>query len=976
MGEWSAPALPAGWTISGQPPFVARHDEVAALESAWADVLAGAGRVVLVSGEPGSGKSRLVAEVCTKLHAAGATVLFGACALEFGAPFEPFVDPLRALVAADRSESDATGRGETDATSRVETDATSRSESFELLDRVLTRSIHDAEARVAGPDRMFDAVLDVLQSATAARPIVLVLDDLHWAGPAAVRLLVRVVVGMQAHRLLLVGTFRNAPPDRSGVLVDAVASLNRLSGVERIELAPFTTEEITEYVMANAGLTPSGARDSAEALSELTGGNAFLLREMWRRVVEAERRDGARIIELPDSVGDLVRSRLATLEPAQRVVLELAAVLGQEVEVNELVALDEASADHTLGAMDAAVRAGLIESPREPGDRYRFPHAIARQAVIDAMSSGDLLRTHAHIAQTLEADFPTTPELIQRLAHHYSAARALGFGDRAITYLIRAAELSEHRYASEDAGRMLQQAAAISSDAGERGELLLRAAADWDLAADTARARLLYEEVAETGDARQRLRAAMGYEDASWRPGLLGHRARDLLSAGLASVPEDPADPLYVEALGSFARATAFTGSVDEAERIGDRAVELARALDHPMTLASVLRSTSTLTLRPRGIAKRQARSRELLELTRSTDNEWMAAATLHIFANSYLLGERADLEASAVALTEMSRKWGGHWNYWVACLRFGRALIAGRLDDAAVAYRQAQRDEIAFRGDATPGANAVQEYMLRRESGRLDPIRRVITGEESPVEHWAPGLLALYTDLGLETPTRRVLDWLLERTESSSADSSVWSARLVFLAEAALLLGDAEVARRVHAWLSEYAGLNLMAGIFLAPFGPADCYLGELESLVGAGDPMPRFESALDLAERTGAPLHVARTLAATAAHLRRVDPRSREATDYAARARAIAAPAGMARVLRSLDSADATAAAAPGGLTSREREVIGLIAEGRSNRDIAARLMISEHTAANHVRSILTKIGAENRTQAAMFARERGLA
>ena len=112
---------------------------------------------------------------------------------------------------------------------------------------------------------------------------------------------------------------------------------------------------------------------------------------------------------------------------------------------------------------------------------------------------------------------------------------------------------------------------------------------------------------------------------------------------------------------------------------------------------------------------------------------------------------------------------------------------------------------------------------------------------------------------------------------------------------------------------------------------------------------------------------------------HLRRVDPSSRDATEYADRSRAIAEPAGMVRVLRVLD-ADADAAASAletaGGLTARECEVIALIAEGRSNRDIAARLVISEHTAANHVRNILTKIGAENRTQAAMFARERGLA
>lgn len=961
MGEWSAPPLPPGWTISGQPPFVARQDEVAAIEAAWADVVGGAGRAIFVSGEPGTGKSRLVSEVCTRLHQSGAAVLFGSCIQELGAPFEPFDEPLRVLLPAYREQvPDGVG-----------------AESGELLERVLDRSIPDAAARAASQDRVLDAVVDVLHAATAARPVVLVLDDLHWAGPAAIRLLNRVVTATRRDGLLLVGTLRSTGSDRSDALTEVLAALSQLDRVQRIELAPFTGEEITDYVVVCAGLTRAGAREAAEVLGDLTGGNPFLLRAMWRRVVEAERRGDQRVIELPDSVGDPVLSRLATLEPAQREVLQLAAVLGHEVDLSEVIGLSAASVDVTLGAMDAAVRLGLIEPPRTAGDRYRFPHAIARQAVVDAMPNSVLLRTHARIAQGLESDFAAAPRLVQRLAHHYEAARALGFGDRAVTYLSRAAELAEGRFAYEDAGRLNERAASIATDGEERAELLIRAAADWDLAADTSRARALYEQAADVGTARQRVRAAIGYEDASWRPGHLGHRALELLATAIAGVPEDEADPLFVEALASRARATAFTGEVDDAERLGDRAVDIARKLDDPLVLASVLRSTSTLTLRPRGIAKRQERSLELLALTRPMNNEWMAAATLHIFANSYLLGDRDGLDDSELEMVRLTRQWGGHWNYWLACVRFGRALLAGRFEAAASAGRQAQHHEVVFRSDATGGASAVQGFMLRRETGRIERVRPLLAGDESPAEHWPPGLLALYTELGLEAPTRRLLDWHLEHVTPRDSDSSDWPARLVFMAEAALRLGDVEVARRLHRWLSEYSGLNLMSGIFLAPFGPADCYLGELESLMGTGAPLERFERALELAERTGAALHVARTSSAMAAHLRRIDPGSREAAAWAERARSIAGPAGMVRVLRSLDADAATSGPdAPGGLTAREREVIGLIAEGRSNRDIAARLVISEHTAANHVRNILIKIGAENRTQAAMYARERGLA
>lgn len=961
MGEWSAPPLPAGWTVSGQPPFVARHEEVAALEAAWADARGGAGRAVFVSGEPGSGKSRLVSEVCMRLHAGGAAVLFGACIQELGAPFEPFDEPLRVLLPAYGAH--ASGA--------------TRMDSVELLERVLDRSVRDAAERSTGQERVFEAVVDVLHDATAARPVVLVLDDLHWAGPAAIRLLSRVVEGTAEDRLLLLGTFRNAPPDRSDALADTLAALSWRSGVQRVELAPFTTDEIAEYVAIRAGLGRSGAREAAGLLGELTGGNPFLLRAMWRPVVEAERRGDQRIIELPDSVGDLVRSRLATLDATQRGVLEIAAVLGQEVDLSEVIGISAASVDVTLAAMDAAVRAGLIEPPRLGDDHFRFPHAIARQAVIDLIPATEVLRAHARIAQALEADFPTAPRRIQRLAYHYAAARALGFGDRAVTYLSRAAQIAEDRFAVEDAGRLFERAADICPDGEERADLLLRAGASWNLAADTSRARMLFERAADAGNSRQRLRAAIGYEEASWRPGLLGHRAQELLSAGLASIPQDVGDPLYVEALGSLARATAFTGAVDEAERIADRAVDLARVQGDPVVLASVLRSAVSLSLRPRGIAKRRERAIELLDLTGSLASDRMGAVWVHRSVTGYLLGDHLSLDECERELVDVSRKWSRYWNYWIECVRYGRALIAGRLEDAAAACQRAQRDEATLRADATSGASALQNYMVRREAGALERVRHFVTGAESPDERWAPGLLALYTELGLEGPTRRMLDWLLEHTAPNPSDSSDWPARLAFMTEAALWLGDTSVAEDLHPWLEEYSGLNLMSGIFVAPFGPADCYLGEVESLADMGAPLEQFDRALDLAERTDAPLHVARTLSATAAHLRRVDPGSREATEYAERARAIAEPAGLVRVLRSLDAGRAPSALdISGGLTAREREVIGLIAEGRSNRDIAARLVISEHTAANHVRNILTKIGAENRTQAAMYARERGLA
>jgi DNA-binding NarL/FixJ family response regulator len=213
----------------------------------------------------------------------------------------------------------------------------------------------------------------------------------------------------------------------------------------------------------------------------------------------------------------------------------------------------------------------------------------------------------------------------------------------------------------------------------------------------------------------------------------------------------------------------------------------------------------------------------------------------------------------------------------------------------------------------------------------------------------------------------------------------------LVFLVEAALALGDVSAARRLRPLLAPYSGKQLIAGQFVAVFGPADTYLAALDSLLGDRDSADRlFAAALAQATSFGALVHRASTLTAWAAHLSAAavagdaDARTRM-TEMRAEARRMAASTGQERVLRLLDRLDAAPGAGAGerggqdgpdaaGLTPREIAVLRLLAAGSSNREIASRLKIAENTAANHVRSILLKTGAANRTQAATLAVTRG--
>ncbi len=310
-------------------------------------------------------------------------------------------------------------------------------------------------------------------------------------------------------------------------------------------------------------------------------------------------------------------------------------------------------------------------------------------------------------------------------------------------------------------------------------------------------------------------------------------------------------------------------------------------------------------------------------------------------------------------------------------CLDFARQLASGQLDAAETTCAALLDFGNSFGTDDTEGSYGLQMFMVRRERGDLQQVRHLVSGDERPDEHWTPGLLAMYTELGLQKPAVRLLRRMLDEDVARYESSAEWPAVLTFLVEAAVAAQDAGSATRLRPMLAEFAGLNLVAGQFVAIFGSADRYLGMTDSLLGRGDPVEWFASAAEMDTRMGATAHLAQTLAAHAHHLRRVQAPPEQVREVAGQARVLVDDLGLRRVGRVLDGLglDAGPVAGPDGLTARESEVLRLVAVGLSNREIARRLVISQNTAANHVRSILVKTGCGNRTQAAHYAVSRGL-
>jgi DNA-binding CsgD family transcriptional regulator len=907
--------------------------------------------VVVVGGEPGAGKSRLLAEACAALHDEGACVLVGTCVADLGLPYQPFVEPFEALLANPPGDESTVDRL-----------------------RVIAGRTTDRD-RPNEPEhrrQLYDSAVDALKELSRQQPVVLALEDLHWAGPPALELLTYLVERTAELRLLVLSTHRTTAPDHSAALVSTVSRLYRLDGVRRLDLGALQTQDIAEYLSREAGVPAHRARGPAAVLRDQTGGNPFFLRELWRDLsarggISALRTAG---FEAPLSIRDALQGRLLGLSEPQRQTLELAAVVGEEVDVPTLVAASAWSRDTTLLALDDGVAYGLLECVA-PG-RYRFPHALARQAVVDLLPPSRRAHQHARVAEAIEGRPTGSARRVQALAYHYAQAEAHGYGDKAVRYLVEAARSAVRALAHEDAARWFEQAGSLSADPSRRDELRLLAARSHLLGGDFARARSLAEQVVVSVDPSERLQAAVMYEAAAWRPGLPGHRAVELLSNALAGGTQDD-DPLRVRALASLGRALAFTGDTEAARGVGAAAVSKARLMGDDGLLAHALQASLWHGLRPHDVPAKLARATELSALAhRIGDLGHLGPAAYYRGVISYLLGDPDGWSEAQADLLRMAQGTGqDFFEYMAGCLEYGRQFVIG---DFAAAGRtcEALLDlGERFGTDGTEGPSAVQTFMLRRESGGVERVRPLITGREQPTKHWAPGLLALYTELGLDEPAARLLRWLLADQLVHHRESAQWPAVLAFMVEAALHLGDAAAAEQLRPELEEYTGHNLVAGQFVALFGSADRYLGGVDSLLGRASADQWLASALEMDRRTCAPVHQAHTLAATVVHRRRVGADGSDLDELVRRTRALAEPLGLVGPLRLVGRSPVSVPAQrPDGLTVREGEVLRLLGEGLLNREIAERLVISEHTAANHVRSILAKTGSANRTQAAMYA------
>lgn len=956
--DWSPPDPPRWWLAPEGAAFVGRVDEGALIEGLWESVLDGRRQVLLLGGDPGVGKSRVAAEACRLLLARGAAVLVGACLPDAPIAYEPFRESIVALAGAIQAESAA--------------DVAKARAKLGLLVRP-----DETAGEPSGPGReSFDTVTQVLRAASTGRPVVLVVEDLHWATPSTLDLLGWIIRRTPDARLLILMTARLAPPDRSELLARTLADLARERGMHRLVLKGLPVEDARRLVQ---GQLLGGDRGGIGArLAAQTGGNPFLLLELCRDLaggdLMTQPADGD--VHVPEAVRDLFVGRLSSLPEPLRPVVELAALVGDRVPVSLLQAV--ARAQDVLRAVEAAVGRGLLV--REPrSGSVRFPHALARQAVVDATPPSRRALHHGSIADVLEArSGQSLPELSQ-LAYH--TLHATGRTARARGYLEQCGRLAACSFAYLEAARLFERAADLADAAAERHRLQLLAADCLQSAGEYLAARDLgHRVVEETGDPGTRVAAASIMEEES---SLIGgeHASLRALTEALGAAPLDLDSPECLAALAGLARALDQVAWSPMAPALSDAVLTRARATESTSLVVGVLRKRLQLTLgRPDRARAMLATAQELTLLARGVRRSQPLGSSGFFRC---LLGMRLgdpDEVAAGVADFELAYDlsrvmWFGFWpEVAEVSLRFMRGDFR-RAEELAWELRRWKEED---QGSSDMGHLGLAVFLVRRELGDLSAASELVGGDEDPHRLWAPGLLALYTELEMHDSARRVLD-LMATPEALAANARTeyFATAVGFMVEAALLLHDATTLRRLRPTLAQHTGLVLVSEQFLAVTGTGDRYLGMVDSALGEGDPLASFDAAEELARRSGYVVEQALILAARAQHLVSTQgPSSSDVARCVAAARALAEPIGQRRVLRLLDRLPASTArrAGPHGLTERETEVLTLLGQGASNRQIARELTISEHTAANHVRAIMAKTGSANRTQAALLANQPG--
>jgi DNA-binding SARP family transcriptional activator len=873
------PRLPPALARRERSPFVGREDSLGWLRAQWSEARSGSGRLGAIAGDPGIGKTRLASELARAAHEEGAAVLLGRCHEELLVSYQPFVEAFARYVAAVSPE---VLRGQV---------ATSGDELARLVPE-LHRRLPDL-APPAGVDsederfRLFEAAGSLLANASRSWPVLLVLEDLHWADKPTALLLTHIVRSIQAERVLIIGTYRET--ELGEPLASLLADLHRERAVERLRLGALNRGEVATMISGWLGRAPP--THFAHALHRETEGNPFFIEEVLRHLIEADAVDGtewgrlASFTELgiPDGVREAIERRLATLSPATRRVVTMAAAIGRSFSIEVLDGLAELSGERLLEALEEAAERRIVEEEGGALGRYTFAHALIRETLYASLSGPRRVRLHRRIGAILEREHAgdTEPPLGE-LAYHFVAAAEPGAAAKAVDYSARAARRALASLAYEEAVAHFERALEAlelsnSPDDATRCELLLGLGEARGKASEFVRSRAAFQAAAElartAGLADHLARAALGLGRGWIEQGTADAAIIRVLQEALAARPE-PRTALRARLLGRLAMELHFANEPERCRAVAREAVALARGLGDPSTLAFALNAHHWAQ---RG----QDEVGELLAIADEIIRHADASAELELALQGHSwrlvdlleLGQADEIDDEiAVCVQLADRLDQPFYRSWVAGLHPMRALMQGRFDDAERLAREALAAAESAANWNGITASRVQLAWCWKDMGRGadraaevesfvrdEVLTRPLSGGAAAV--WNGNLALFMAEAGLHARARAYLDRVADCDDAELTQNVDGRSGAALAAEACALLADERLASRFYELLLPRDGLCILGGRGVYFRGAVARYLGLLAATLGrAHDAVAHLEDALDTNTRAQAPPWIAR--------------------------------------------------------------------------------------------------------------------
>ena len=866
-GGWPLPAL-----LRSVPPvsYVGRVEERAALEEAMVLARDRARQVVLLSGEPGIGKTRLSSFAAHRAHAEGFAVCWGACSEELAVPYEPWIEVCSQLVEHAPQE----------VLSRF---VDRHKGELGRLARNLERRVADLpEPQTSDPETerylLFSAVAGLLQEVAQSVPVCVVLDDLHWADGQSVALLKHVVRTVEQGALQVIATYRDSDLGKDHPLSAVLADLRSIEGVQRLALHGLGADEVAQIMTVVAGYElDEDILQLAGQIAAETDGNPFfvgeILRGLWESGAltfdEASGRwsvDRSAAIALPESVREVIERRVERLGDEALEVLTQAAVIGRVFDLELLESILDLDESALLDHLEAAVAASLLAESSERVGQFRFAHTLINQTLYEGLGVTRRARMHQRVAQALEQLYGADPgEHLGELALHWRLAAVSVDKAKAAAYALKAGQQALDNLAPTEAVKYFADAVELVGDADnrERCEALIglgdaqRQAGDPQYRDTLLGAAAL---AARIGDADAQARAVL----ATWRGmSAVGHRDVELVAALEGAAKALPTqDPRRADILAELAAEIASTSPLERRRALADEALTLARVADEPGLLCRVLVQHALAIWVAHTIDERVANLEEARLLADRVGDPALQFLTASRSCNVIEAGDLDGFDVQVARMRELHVVLGQPIMEWVLLFtQAPRAMLEGRFSEAErLATRAFEVSGGTHDGLTIFGA---QIAALRYEQGRMheliDAIAQTVI-DNPALPAFIAAHAAAFCSAGDHDHARELLESLAADDFASMPLELSWSGTLALCSEVAFRVGASEAAAALYRLLLPHERTIIWNGCIL--YGPTARHLGRLALMLERYDEAEAYLAAASAEhERIRAPVWQADT-------------------------------------------------------------------------------------------------------------------